>query len=98
MGQKPTFVAAIAHVRFTPKATSNATYGMSAKGQNGHDASIVVNKSQMRCGHGRCIPKWQLSVVVSVALGLLFHSFVPVLMCTCSNKPAPCARSALEFR
>jgi len=31
----------------------------------------------IRRDHGRCIPKWQLSVMVSAALGLLCHCFVP---------------------
>ena len=51
----------------------------------------------IRRDHGRCIPKWQLSVVVSAALRLLCHCFVPVSTCTCTNKPTPCAKSAREL-
>jgi hypothetical protein len=62
-----------------------------------HDAVLFRGRAAC-CGHGRCSPKWQLSVVVLVALGLLCHSFVPVSIRTCTNKPTLCVRSALGIQ
>src|SRR5215471_18478495 len=96
-GSKADTCVAKSDVRFTPESDiKRDIWECPLWARN--DPSIVVKKSLIRCGYGTCIPKWRLSVVVSVALGLLFHSFVPVSMCTCLNKPALCVRSALEFR
>src|SRR5215510_12391229 len=66
----------------------------------GHDHGVagLARSVRVRPGHGRCILKWQLSGVASVALLLHFRCFAQASTFTYTSKPASCARSAPEFR
>jgi hypothetical protein len=88
-------------VCFTPKSGHvRCTRPRPLRARSGHDATNGNNLfRQSQCaGHDRCIPKWQLSAVGSAALGPLYHCFAPVSTCKYTNKPAPCAKLAREFR